>query len=479
MTDSKTEEWQSRECSMGTRAEDNSPEAESRFDKTKMTDGIILDIEANRELQRFQEEDDFELILTRMEVESGISSSNTSPRLIIDEPISEKLTDVPILQYNEYESDSLENTRPNTPELKSDREFQEELQNQFESMKNAPKHSESSTKFLELDFAHVKERLAAKEREVEGLYSQILNQDKAFAEAYREQEASFREREEKLIVKLFDEVKSQTDLRIEQQRKIGEQEERIRNLQNQLDAFRRNDAQFNSENEIISNDSSYESEDLRGSCYWSPKLDLSSSVSMHNLSLNSPTAAKYPNRPLGTKKKQTHQDVPNYLPRYGSRMSLSSLAESRRSVKTTTTQRTNLSKTKSISNLSQISRISSKSQQRHSTGLTKSHSNWDLATKSPKRSPRENSVSTQAWPENQVNKSANRFASRLKEYDSMENDLKSMKQKRSELSRSLRMLDSGRDGSSRHNARQRKDQLEIELDAVDREIHSLKRGLTQ
>jgi len=78
MTDSKTEEWQSRECSMGTRAEDNSPEAESRFDKTKMTDGIILDIEANRELQRFQEEDDFELILTRMEVESGISSSNTS-----------------------------------------------------------------------------------------------------------------------------------------------------------------------------------------------------------------------------------------------------------------------------------------------------------------------------------------------------------------------------------------------------------------
>jgi len=74
-------------------------------------------------------------------------------------------------------------------------------------MKNAPKHSESSTKFLELDFAHVKERLAAKEREVEGLYSQILNQDKAFAEAYREQEASFREREEKLIVKLFDEVR--------------------------------------------------------------------------------------------------------------------------------------------------------------------------------------------------------------------------------------------------------------------------------
>ena len=115
-----------------------------------------------------------------------------------------------------------------------------------------------------------------------------------------------------------------------------------------------------------------------------------------------------------------------------------------------------------------------------------------MATKSPKRSPRENSISSHAWPENQgfrpqrttldlflVNKVANRFASRLKEYDSMENDLKSMKQKRSELSRSLRMLDSGRDGASRHSARQRKDQLEVELDAVDREIHSLKRGLTQ
>ena len=78
-----------------------------------------------------------------------------------------------------------------------------------------------------------------------------------------------------------------------------------------------------------------------------------------------------------------------------------------------------------------------------------------------------------------MNTVANRFASRLKQYDSMEHELKSMKQKRSELSRSLRMLDSGTDGSSRHKARQRKDQLEIELDAVDREIHSLKLGLSQ
>ena len=73
-------------------------------------------------------------------------------------------------------------------------------------MKKAPQQSKNSTRLLELDLDHVKVRLAAKEREVEGLYRQILNQDKAFAEAYREQEASFREREEKLIVKLFDEV---------------------------------------------------------------------------------------------------------------------------------------------------------------------------------------------------------------------------------------------------------------------------------
>ena len=124
------------------------------------------------------------------------------------------------LFFSEYESDSLENTRSNTPELKSNRDFQEELKNQFgnfkitffrqkisqESMKKAPKQSDNSTRLLELDLEHVKERLAAKEREVEGLYRQILNQDKAFAESYREQEASFREREEKLIVKLFDEV---------------------------------------------------------------------------------------------------------------------------------------------------------------------------------------------------------------------------------------------------------------------------------
>ena len=68
------------------------------------------------------------------------------------------------------------------------------------------KHENASSRALELDLAHTKDRLAAKEKEVEGLYKQILNQDKAFAEAYREQEASFREREEKLIVKLFDEV---------------------------------------------------------------------------------------------------------------------------------------------------------------------------------------------------------------------------------------------------------------------------------
>ena len=80
MTELKTEatQWQSRECSMGTQAEDNSLEAESRSDKRKMTEGIILDVDANQELQRFQEEDDFGQILTKMEIESGISSSNTS-----------------------------------------------------------------------------------------------------------------------------------------------------------------------------------------------------------------------------------------------------------------------------------------------------------------------------------------------------------------------------------------------------------------
>ena len=85
MAESQTEatQWQSREHSIGTQAEDNSPETESRYDKTKMTDGIILDVEANQELQRFQEEDDFEDILTKMEIESGISSSNTSKLILI------------------------------------------------------------------------------------------------------------------------------------------------------------------------------------------------------------------------------------------------------------------------------------------------------------------------------------------------------------------------------------------------------------
>ena len=80
MAELKTEatQWPSREHSIGTQAENNSPEAESRSDKTKMSDGLILDVEANQELQRFQEEDDFEQILTKMEIESGISSSNTS-----------------------------------------------------------------------------------------------------------------------------------------------------------------------------------------------------------------------------------------------------------------------------------------------------------------------------------------------------------------------------------------------------------------
>lgn len=65
-------------------------------------------------------------------------------------------------------------------------------------------------------------------------------------------------------------MKNQTDQRIEQQRKIGEQEERIRNLEKQLDLYRRNE-QSHFENDMISNDSSYESEDLRGSNYWSPR----------------------------------------------------------------------------------------------------------------------------------------------------------------------------------------------------------------
>ncbi|CAG5102539.1 Oidioi.mRNA.OKI2018_I69.chr1.g348.t1.cds [Oikopleura dioica] len=222
MAESKAEERISSERSMGTRAEDNTPEGES--DKLKMTDGIILDLAANQELQRFQEEGDLDEILTRMERESGISSTNTN---------------------------SLENTRPNTPEGRSEKVILEEFNFQKENMTKS-KLENTSSRALELDLAHTKDRLAAKEKEVEGLYKQILNQDKAFAEAYREQEASFREREEKLIVKLFDEVKNQTDQRIEQQRKIGEQEERIRNLERQLELYRRNE-QSHYENDMISN----------------------------------------------------------------------------------------------------------------------------------------------------------------------------------------------------------------------------------
>ena len=85
------------------------------------------------------------------------------------------------------------------------------------------------------DLDLVRQRLESKENEVQKLYKQILEQDQTFAKSYRIQEEAFREREEKMIVKLINEVRDQSNLRIQQQQKLGEQEEKLRNMQRRVD----------------------------------------------------------------------------------------------------------------------------------------------------------------------------------------------------------------------------------------------------
>lgn len=140
-----------------------------------------------------------------------------------------------------------------------------------------------------------RQRLDAKENEVQKLYKQILDQDQTFAKSYRLQEEAFREREEKMIVKLINEVRDQSNLRIQQQQKLGEQEEKLRHLQQRIEGLTEENLGLSNDvkryrelmeehstremggnprlsfenTESASNDSSYESEDLRQS-YWSP-----------------------------------------------------------------------------------------------------------------------------------------------------------------------------------------------------------------
>jgi len=89
----------------------------------------------------------------------------------------------------------------------------------------------------ERDLSVARQRLDGKEIEVQKLYKQILEQDQTFAKSYRLQEEAFREREEKMILKLINEVRDQSNLRIQQQQKLGEQDEKLRNMQKQIDAL--------------------------------------------------------------------------------------------------------------------------------------------------------------------------------------------------------------------------------------------------
>lgn len=112
-----------------------------------------------------------------------------------------------------------------------------------------------------------------------------------------------------------------------------------------------------------------------------------------------------------------------------------------------------------------------------------SHSNWDIAQRSPKRSPRENET-TQAWEsqgqQSKVTQKTIRLADRARELKRLETDFESLSKRKVSLESSLQRLNvrSGT-ASQRHQARKKQSDLENELDRIDVDICSISRQLQQ
>lgn len=488
------------------------------------------------------------------ELESGIFSLGSSPREMSDNreeeeksnfEESEKNTED--MKYREnYEIDSLENSRPTSPDSfgvdesldfsekckssNQDAEKIKTLEEVIEKLKIDNAAGDRNQRDLESQCALCKQRIDAKEVEVQQLYSQILEQDQTFAKSYRIQEEAFRQREESMIGKLITEVKDQSNLRIDQQQKLGQQEEKLKNLQRKVEELTEENSKLKDEShrfrnmlddqshmgdhrlsyeqtESASNDSSYESEDLRQS-YWSPAYlssqqasrqqrnlnddRMSRSISMYSLNGLSPRSPKksYSNRPLGSTPQTTKKvPVPPYLSRYdsGSRQSLTSMAENKNRLNDSRADsRQSLSKTKSISNLSVMSSSTRKMNKSKSTmnlaspSFKVSHSNWDIAERSPKRSPRENTTTDNFQYGYQAEHAATRFAHRIKEYQICEKDLETLNQKRNKLQVSLSKINpKGTSAAARHQARIRQEEIESELDLTESQINRIKQALME
>ena len=137
----------------------------------------------------------------------------------------------------------MENSRCSSPDL---------IEN-FEEIENKTiKQLEMVVKNLEIEQSNIiteninyeaelnlaKSRLESKDVEIEKLCKKLLDQDQSYAAASRQAEKDSREREEKLVSKLIQEVREQTDLRIEQERKLGNLEEKCRQLEDELNFYR-------------------------------------------------------------------------------------------------------------------------------------------------------------------------------------------------------------------------------------------------
>ena len=130
----------------------------------------------------------------------------------------------------EFEADSLESSRSPSPAV--DNMYNEaftvhRLQKAVNRLEIEHERILRDNMQLETETKSYQKRLESKDVEIARLNAKVVELDQAYAAAAKKFEDEAQAREDKLMSKLIDEVREQTDLRLKQEKTLGTQEEKV------------------------------------------------------------------------------------------------------------------------------------------------------------------------------------------------------------------------------------------------------------
>ena len=130
----------------------------------------------------------------------------------------------------EFEADSLESSRSPSPAVNisyNEAFTVHRLQKAVNRLEIEHDRILHDNMRLETEAESYQKRLESKDTEIARLNTKVVELDQAYAEAAKKFEDEAQLREDKLMSKLIDEVREQTDLRLKQEKTLGTQEEKV------------------------------------------------------------------------------------------------------------------------------------------------------------------------------------------------------------------------------------------------------------